>query len=298
MVMSHWVQGGDLQHIEEVVAQIQTLAQQLVNMSFKQVNGFEVVGAEHQHILVLADEWVQGVKVAGGAAFADDDFHAQGYFLFRLRQTVDLMVGGDAGGNIFFQLFACDERCVAIHGLSQTVSCFNLGQTFGILVHHSGKVHHLGQGYRAGVFQQFCHSGGIQDGTGRTQGGGGYARGHGKTFLERACVGFIQHETYPFFAAHIGDFVRVGDSGDSAVAQGHAGILVGWQHRAFDVVVRIHKTRHNVLLRNGLVTVDRYDGVAFKFYRARENLPPDNVHNLSFNFHCYVFLKCKVTYNS
>ncbi len=70
-------------------------------MHVVQLVGVLVVGAKHQLVGVGAHQRDQRVEVTGGAALADENFHAKANFLQGTLQTETLMVGGDARAYIF-----------------------------------------------------------------------------------------------------------------------------------------------------------------------------------------------------
>ena len=69
-------------------------------MHVVQLVGVLVVGAEHQFVGMRGHQWYQRIEVTGGAAFSDEDLHAEADLLQSPCQTEALMVGGDARAHI------------------------------------------------------------------------------------------------------------------------------------------------------------------------------------------------------
>ena len=275
------IERGRLQHIHHLVAQVDGLTHQHVDMDVVQLVGVLVVGAEHQPVGMGGHQRYQGLEVTGGTALTDEDLHAEADFLQGTRQAETLVVGGDARPHVFLQVVARHRRRMAVDRLPVPLGGGDFPHQLRVLVDDARVVHHLREVIDVVVGHQLLNVVGIQAGPCRLEGGGGHTTRCAKEELERHLLAVFYHVFDAVLAQHIGDFMRVADGGHRTVTGRQAGKLGRHQHGAFDVDMRIDEARHDVLCVADRLFLNLGDFTVLNDNDPRENPGMNKVNNLT-----------------
>ena len=215
-------------------------------MTIIQLIGMFVVGTKHQFVGMRSHQRNQGIEISGRTAFADEDFHAEMDFLQGSSKGETLVVGGDACPDIFQQTVARHGRSMAVNGFSVFLGGGDFSHNLRIFLDDPRVIHHFRKIVDVVGSQQFLHRLCVKNTTRRFKSRGGNTTRRTEKELERHFLSVFNHVPNALSTKHIGDFMRVADSGHRAVANCQTCKLRWNQHGTFNMHMRIDEARHDV----------------------------------------------------
>ncbi|MBA7668362.1 hypothetical protein ES703_76472 [subsurface metagenome] len=196
-------------------------------------------------VSLIGNQGQQGFQVLLRGTLPDHEVHAPSQLFFSLGQSDRLMVGTDAGADISIQVFTGNTRSMSVNHFAPRRLYFT--QHRGVARENAGIVHHLAQADAFFKSQNSPYILGAQAGPRSLQVGRRYAGRRHQKQVERQTPGAVQHVLYTLQAAHIGNFVQVGDNARSAVRHHRPRVLADIQHGAFQVGMPVDETGRQIL---------------------------------------------------
>jgi len=212
----------------------------------------DVVGGQRPVAQRVFDQQRQErLEVVLAGALPHLNHHAQGRFLQGFLDLGRFMIGANPGGDIADQGLAPQSRRVAVDRRRPSAGCQDLGQDRRAAVQHGGEIHYLGQSQYARQLQQLLYGGRVEHGAGILRTGRRHARRGHEEDVQRQPLAGRQHHLDAGNPQHVGDLVRIGDDGRSAVRHQRAGQLRRPQQGAFQVHVGVDQSGDNRLAVQG-----------------------------------------------
>ncbi len=134
-----------------------------------------VIGTEHQHIGVFVYQRCQSFKIPGSGTFTYLYLHSFFYLLQSLLIRKGFMVRCNSRINILLQIFTPKPGSMAVYLLSKCFGDPDLGKHIGIVIDHTGKIHHFGKVLDLRHLQQVLYLFGSKCRTVGLESGGRYA---------------------------------------------------------------------------------------------------------------------------
>lgn len=180
-----------------------------------------------------------GEQLLARAALANEHVHARGKLVARFVRVVAFVVGRNARGGIGGEFRAFPAGEMSVDRLSRRARGGELGEHVGVAARHAGIVHHFAQAEDVVAGERRGDGVRVQNRSAAFRGRGGNAGRHHHLDFERRSRGVRDHEIDAVHAAHVGDFVRVGDDGRRPAGHDRLGETRGNQLAAFDMDVRV-----------------------------------------------------------
>src|SRR5450432_1189705 len=143
--MANGIETGCGKYFKQINIFCDSPGAELVDMSFHQAVGMFVVTAEHHHFPMIMKQSCQGLKIARSTAFAYQYFHTPLHFVKGLLCGETFMISSYARMDVLFCRRSSKSGCMTVHWFVEFFCCSYFFHHFGILLQHTGKIHHLTQ---------------------------------------------------------------------------------------------------------------------------------------------------------
>ena len=137
------IEAGGAEDVEEGDAVGDGAGAELVDVAFHEVVRMLVVAAEHAGFGRFVKEGPEFLEIFGRGAFADEDFLAERKFFPGFVDLETLVVGLDAGGDVFLEILAAEAGGVSVDPFAVLLGDLDFFHDLGITMDDPGEVHHF-----------------------------------------------------------------------------------------------------------------------------------------------------------